>query len=150
MEKLRIKLLNDNRSRSNKLQYELNTIQRKIDNLLDAVADGTLDKEIVKEKVEKLKKDQKAIHLEMSQGQIIPFPRLNISGPFLERFRCICEEMIMDGDPIKGRTFLKRFIEQITLEKNACKVFYNLAGIIPTNEDGSSLRDIMVERNMIE
>ena len=58
--------------------------------------------------------------------------------------------MIMDGDPIKGRTFLKRFIDKITLEKNACKVFYNLAGIIPTNDDCSSLRDNLVEAAGIE
>jgi hypothetical protein len=58
--------------------------------------------------------------------------------------------MIMDGDPIKARTFLKKFVERITLTRNACKVAYNLAGVVPTNEDSSSLKEGLVELNGIE
>jgi hypothetical protein len=80
----------------------------------------------------------------MTRGQIIPFPRLNLSDSFVERFKGICREMILDGDPIKARTFLKKFIEKITLTRNACNVAYNLAGVVPTNEDCSSLREGLV------
>ena len=150
LERLRIKLLNDSRSRLNKLHYELNTVQRRIDNLLDAIADGTVHKEMVKDKLEKLNINKEAIEEDMTRGQIIPFPKLNPSDSFIERFKDICREMIMDGDPIKARTFLKKFIEKITLTRNACNVAYNLAGVVPTNEDCSSLKEGLVELNGIE
>ena len=150
LEKLRVKLLNDSRSRLNKLRYELNTVQRRIDNLLDAIAEGTAPKEMVKDKLERLKVNKQAIEEDMTRGQIIPFPRLNLSDSFIGRFRDICKEMIMDGDPIKARTFLKKFVGRITLMKNACRLAYNLAGIVPTDEDCSSLREGMVELNGIE
>ena len=86
----------------------------------------------------------------MTRGQIIPFPKLNLSDSSVERSKDVCREMIMDGDPIRARAFLKKFIEKTTLTKNACKVAYNLAGVVPTNEDCSSLKDGMVELNGIE
>lgn len=150
LERLRAKLLDGSRSHLNKLHYELNTIQRRIDNLLDAVADGTLDRKIVKGKIEKLRKDKEATAEGMTKGQIIPFPKLNTSNAFLERLRGICREMIIEGDPIRGRTFLKRFIDRIILTKDTCEVAYDLSGIIPSNEDCSSLKEGLVKQNRFE
>jgi hypothetical protein len=115
-----------------------------MDNLLDAIADGTVDKKMVKNKLEKLNINKQAIEEDMARGQIIPFPKLNLSDSFIERFKDICREMIMDGDPIKARTFLKKFVEKITLARNTCKVAYNVAGVVPTSEDCSSLKEGMV------
>jgi len=150
LEKLRIKLLNDSRSQVNKLHYELNTVQRKIDNLLDAISDGTVPKEMVKDKLEKLEKNKQAIEEDMTRGQIIPFPKLKFSDSFIERFKDICREMIMDGDSIKARTFLKKFVEKIIMTRNICNVAYNFAGVVPTDEDCSSLKEGLVELNGIE
>jgi hypothetical protein len=99
---------------------------------------------------DKLKINKQAIEEDMTRGQIIPFPKLNLSDSFIERFKDICREIILDGDPIEARTFLKKFIEKITLTRNACNVAYNLAGVVPTNEDCSSLREGLVELNGIE
>ena len=77
----------------------------------------------------------------MTRGQIIPFPKLNLSDSSVERSKDVCREMIMDGDPIKARAFLKKFIEKITLTKNACKVAYHLAGVV-------SMRIVRVQRKV--
>ncbi len=143
--------MNESRSRLNELHYESSSLQRRIDNLLDAVADGTLDKEIVRDKLEKLRKDKESIGQEMARGQIIPFPRSNTSDTFLERFKEICKNTIFEGDSVRGRTFLKKFIDKITLTKDTCRVAYDLTGVIPitqleqpSSEDCSSLRDSLV------
>jgi len=148
--KLRAELLNQTRSKTMKLRSEINGLQKKIDNLVEAVAEGILPKDIVQAKLQKLREDKERLDLELLHGEVIAFPKLNVSAQFIEKFRSLCKEMFLRGDIKKRQTFLKSFIKKIDLTRDTCKVHYDLAHLLVAHEDGSRLRDGMVELNGIE
>ena len=144
LEGFRAEILNQSRSRKLKLQRELSGVLKKIDNLIEAVANGTLPREIVKDRVERLREEKARLEVELVHGRVIAFPRVSASRRFVENFRKICKEVIQSGDIRKRRTFLQSFIKKIDLTKTTCKVTYDLARLLAAKEDVSSLRDGMV------
>ncbi len=142
--KLRAELLNQNRSKTMKLRSEINGLQKKIDNLVEAVADGTLPKDLVQGKLQKLREEKERLDLELVHGEVIAFPKINVSSQFIEKFRSICKEMFLSGDVKKRQTFLRAFIKKIDLTRDTCKVHYDLAHLLVAHEDGSTLRDRLV------
>ena len=81
--RLRAELLNQNRSQSLKLHRELMGVKKKIENLVNAVAKGILPKEIVQDKLKKLREDQEKLELELAQGRVIAFPKINATSQFI-------------------------------------------------------------------
>ncbi len=148
--KLRAELLNQTRSRTMKIRSEIAGLQKKIDNLVEAVEDRTLPKDLVQGRLQKLREDKERLDLELIHGEVIAFPKINVSPQFIERFRSICKEIFLAGDVKKRRTFLKSFIKRIDLTKDTCKVQYDLARLLVAHEDSSILRDGLVSRAGIE
>ncbi len=52
----------------------------------------------------------------------------------------MCKEMFLRGDVKKCQTFLKSFIKKIDLTRDTCKVRYDLARLLTSQQDGSTLR----------
>ena len=143
--KLRAELLNQTRSKTMKIRSEINGLQKKIDNLVEAVADGTLPKDLVQGKLQRLREDKERLDQELVHGEVIAFPKINVSPQFIEKFKMICKEIFLSGDIKRRQTFLKSFIKKIDLTKNTCKVHYDLARLLAAQEDGSRLREGLVE-----
>ena len=148
--KLRAELLNQTRSKTMKTRFEITGVQKKIDNLVEAVAEGILPKEIVQGKLQKLREDKERLDLELAHGEVIAFPKINVSAQFIEKFRSICKEIFVAGDVKKRQTFLKSFIKKIDLTRDTCKVHYDLAHLLTSQQDSSTLRVGLVELNGIE
>ncbi len=148
--KLRAELLNRTRSRTMKLRSEVNGLQKKIDNLVEAVADGTLPKDLVQNRLQKLREEKERLDLELVHGEVIAFPKINVSSQFIEKFRSICKEIFLRGDIKKRKTFLKTFIKKIDLTRNTCKVHYDLAHLLVAHEDSSRLKEGLVELSGFE
>jgi site-specific DNA recombinase len=148
--KLRAELLNQSRSKTMKIRSEIAGLQKKTDNLVEAVADGTLPKDLVQGRLEKLREDKERLELELAHGEVIAFPKINVSAQFIERFRSICKEIFLSGDIKKRQTFLKNFIKKIDLTRDTCKVHYDLARLLVAHGDSSRLREELVELNGIE
>jgi hypothetical protein len=128
-----------------KIRSEINGLQKKIDNLVEAVADGTLPKDLVQGRLQKLREEKERLDLELVHGEVIAFPKINVSPQFIEKFRMICKEIFLTGDIKRRQTFLKSFIKKIDLTRDTCKVHYDLARLLVAHEDGSRLREGLVE-----
>jgi hypothetical protein len=113
---------------------------------VNAVAEGVLPKEIVQDKLKKLREDEERLELELAQGRVIAFPKINVTGQFIEGFREICKSVMFSGDEKKRKTFLKNMIKKIDLTKTTCKVSYNLSRFLISHTESSSLRDNLVEQ----
>lgn len=148
--KLRAELLNQTRSKTMKLRSEINGVQKKIDNLVEAVADGTLPKDLVQGRLQKLREEKERLDLELVHGDVIAFPKINVSSQFIEKFRSICKEIFLRGETKKRQTFLKALIKKIDLTKDTCKVHYDLAHLLVAHENGSKLREGLVEQTGFE
>jgi len=54
------------------------------------------------------------------------------------------------GDVKRRQTFIKNFTKKIDLTRTSCKVTYDLAHFLVAQEDGSTLKDNLVEAAGIE
>jgi hypothetical protein len=86
----------------------------------------------------------------MIQGKALDLPKINITQESIQNFRGVCKEVLLKGDQRKRQTFIKSFIKKIDLTKMNCKVYYDLARLLVAHQDGSSLRDSLVEAAGIE
>jgi site-specific DNA recombinase len=148
--KLRSDLLNQTRSSTLKLQFELNGVQKRINNLIEAVADGTLPRELVRDKLQKLTGDKERLESDLIQGKIFALPKINRTRQSIQNFRGICKDVLLRGEQRKRQTFLKSFIKKIDLTKMTCKVYYDLGRLLVAHQDSSSLKDGLVELRGIE
>jgi len=114
------------------------------------VVDGTLPKDLVQGRLQKLREDKERLELELVQGDVIAFPKINVSAQFIENFRSVCKEIFLAGDVKKRQPFVKSFIKKIDLTKDTCKVHYDLACLLVAHEDSSTLREGLVSRAGIE
>jgi len=96
---------------------------------------------VLKERLQKLREDKERLDLELVHGEVIAFPKINVSTQFIEKFRIICKEIFLTGDIKRRQTFLKSFIKKIDLTRDTCKVHYDLARLLVAHEDGSRLRE---------
>ncbi len=143
-------MLNQSRSKSLKLRSEISGLQKKIDNLVLAVEDGTLPKDVIQSRIQKLKADKERLELDLVQGEVVAFPRINLSKDSIESFRGACKEILMTGDVKKRQAFLKTLIKKIDLTKTTCEIHYDLARLVVTHQASSTLKDNLVELNGIE
>ena len=150
--KMRDEALNQSRSRILKIKSELHGVQKRINNLTEAVADGTLSRELIKEKLQKLIGDKEALESELVQGDVPALPKISFSREAIQEFRGFCRQVLMEGELRKRQTFLKNFVKKIDLTKTDCKVRYDLARLIVARNAraSSTLRDGLVELRGIE
>lgn len=131
-------------------QAILTGIRKRINNLVEAVADGTLPEELVQEKLQKMNGDKERLENELLQGKVIAYPKINLSKNSIQNFRQICKEIFLMGDIRKRQTFLRSFVKKIDLTSDSCKVHYDLARLVLTHQNGSSLKEGLVELGGIE
>ena len=150
--KMRDEALNQGRSRILKIRAELHGVQKRINNLIEAVADGTLSRELVKEKMQKLIEDKEALESELVRRDVSDLPKLSFSREAIQEFRGFCKDVLIQGELRKRQTFLKSFVRKIDLTKTDCKVQYDLAHLIVARQAraSSTLRDGLVELRGIE
>jgi site-specific DNA recombinase len=151
--RMRDEALNRSRSRILKIRSELHGVQKRINNLIEAVADGTLSRELIKEKMQKLIGDKEALESELFRGEVSTLPKMSFSQESIQEFRGFCREVLLEGELRKRQTFLKSFVKKIDLTKTNCEVHYDLARLIAarhSRQAGSSLRDGLVDLGGIE
>lgn len=106
------------------LQRDLRRVQTEIDNLINAVASGLLDRDdAVRSQIDRRKAEGEEIQRRLAaldrQGAI---PLTGLTNQKIERFASAVAQMLRTGDPAFRRAYLQLFIEDIEAKDGQLRV----------------------------
>jgi len=121
------------------LKREIAFAQKKIDNVVEAIAEGVISRSLAKEKLDALNREKLELEARAFQSGSSPFRDFRFSWEFISPVITLIKDSIEKKKPLELRNFLKGFIQKIVVTSTGVKVQCNPLYMVMSNKPGSSL-----------
>ena len=128
------------------LRREIAVVQKKTDNLVEAIADGVMERSLAKEKLDALSKEKLELEAKISQSESSPVRDFRFSWKLINPVITLIKDSIDKKKPLELRNFLKGFIQKIVVTSTGVKVHYNPLYMVMSNKPSSSLFPMLAPR----
>ncbi len=125
-----------------KTRQQLEKINKRITRLVEATAEGVLQLNEVKDKINAMRQEKRRLEQSMQDHTMPIFDFSEISDDQVHAFRQTLMDMMAKEKPLKARHFLRRFISDIIVSETEVKVSYILSNTLPNKPDVSRLRGL--------
>ena len=132
------------------LKREIAFTKKKIDNVVEAIAEGVIDRSLAKEKLDVLNKEKLELEAQAFQSGSSPVRDFKFSWEFISPVITLIRDSIEKKKPLELRNFLKGFIQKIVVTPTGVKVHYNPLYMVMSNKPGSSLFPMLAPRAGLE
>lgn len=119
-----------------KIQKALQKIETKRQNLVDAIANGVLNPDDVKETMAKIREDRCKLEIELAQLNRSDVPQFRINDDFIESVRKSFIEMVNVEKPVQTKTFIRKFVKGVDVSSDEVKINYILPDVKAATQDG--------------
>jgi site-specific DNA recombinase len=140
------KLRQDTPKSTVNLRKELAVVEKKMDNLVEAISEGAINRALVKEKLEGLEREKASLESKISKftaQSFVDFPlSINTIGTVVN----LIKAAIDNKKPLELKNFFKGFIRKIVTTSNSVSVEYNPLYMVMSNKPISSLRPLLAPR----
>ena len=106
------------------LQQALSKTNKKMDNIVDAIAEGIIDKDIAKLKLQSLKQEKRELEDRLYSLNHIKAVKVEID---VQEIKQAIDYFLTQGETKRVRNLLKQLIEKITFNDNCFEIQYNLS-----------------------
>ena len=100
-------------------------MQKKTDNLVEAIADGVMERSLAKEKLDALNKEKLELEAKISQSESSPVRDFRFSWELINPVITLIKDSIDKKKPLELRNLIKGFIQKIVVTSTGVKVQYN-------------------------
>jgi hypothetical protein len=125
-------------------------VQKKIDNVVEAIAQGVIDHSLAKLKLDDLEREKSELEAKVLQSGSSPLKDFKFSWEFISPVMTLIKASIDKKKPLELRNFLKGFIQRIVVTSTGVKVQYNPLYMVMSNKPGSSLFPMLAPRAGLE
>ena len=132
------------------LKREIAFVQKKMDNVVEAIAERVMDRSLAREKLNTLSKEKLELEAKVSQSGSSPVRDFRFSWEFISPIITLIKDSIDKKKPLELRNFLKGFIQKIVVTSTGVKVQYNPLFMVMSNKPGSSLFPMLAPRAGLE
>lgn len=118
-----------------KIQKALQKIETKRQNLVEAIANGVLNPDDVKETMAKIREDRCKLEIELAQLNRSDLPQFRINDDFIESVRKSFIEMVNVEKPVQTKTFIRKFVKGVDVSSDEVKINYILPDVKATTQN---------------
>lgn len=132
------------------LKKKLAGIDARIEKIIDAIGEGTINSHLAKEKLSKLETDRDYIQSEIDRLKQKHLDGFRIDDRIAQIIRNHVYELLKNASPKEKRQFFQKFIGKIVLNQDSASIYYNLLNLTANTLKGSQWVGVMASPTRFE